>query len=79
MFALPMVASAEECHEFRKQVSVDDGMTWFDADDPASAPTQAMGKGAVYRFIVQNCTTNKNCVDTSIKDPDLGIDALVPL
>jgi len=72
-------SATEQCEEFNKQVSVDGGLTWFDADDAASAPTQAVGEGAIYRFIVVNCSTNKDCFDTRITDEDLMIfDAVVP-
>ena len=70
---------ATECKEFEKQVSVDGGLQpGLDADDEDSAPTQAVGGGAIYRFIVTNCLVDKKCVDTTITDPVLEIDALVP-
>lgn len=73
------IAADEICEGFNKQVSVDGGITWFDADDPSSAPSQVIGEGAIYRFIVKNCETNKTCSDTRITDPDLEIfDVLVP-
>lgn len=66
-------ASAQDCESFEKQVSIDGGLTWFDADDPSSAPTQVPGGDSEYRFIINNCETNKVCFDTRVKDETLGI------
>ncbi|MCZ6774313.1 MAG: hypothetical protein O7G83_20335, partial [Proteobacteria bacterium] len=73
MLVPPAIFSYEVCEEFRKQVSVDGGVTWFEADDAASAPTQTVGGAVVYRFIVKNCETNKKCFHTFINDPTLDL------
>ena len=67
------------CRSFKKQVSTDDGHSWFDADAPVSAPTQVVGAGAQYRFVVRNCSETKQCEDTVITDHTLDIvDVRVP-
>ena len=53
------------CEGFVKQVSVDGGVTWFDADDASMAPQQVLGGAVEYRFIVTNCEETKNCYDLS--------------
>ncbi len=75
---IPLTASATDCDPFNKQVSVDGGHTWFDADSLGSAPTTVVGGAVEYRFIVKNCFEDKVCINTKIKDRTLGItDALV--
>ncbi|MBT8100530.1 MAG: hypothetical protein KJO82_12305, partial [Gammaproteobacteria bacterium] len=69
----PAALSTDDCEPFRKQVSVDGGVTWFDADTVAAAPSAGFGTVVEYRFIVKNCETNKDCFDTVIDDPTLGI------
>ena len=69
----PAVYSTDTCQGFTKEVSVDGGVTWFDADNALDAPEQVVGGLVEYRFIVKNCETNKNCIDTSIEDLELGI------
>ena len=65
-----------ECKPFEKQVSVDNGITWFNADDEASAPTQSLGGEVNYQFIVTNC--GRAPVNSSLfKDPKLGINVTI--
>jgi hypothetical protein len=76
----PLAASATDdfCDPFRKQVSVDGGAFWSDADNEATAPIQAIGGAVQYRFIVKNCG-EQLCIDTYIDDPALGLtEALIP-
>ncbi|BBA35957.1 hypothetical protein sS8_4026 [Methylocaldum marinum] len=60
------------CVELQKQVSVDAGLTWFDADTAADAPTVTFPHGALYRLIVRNCGM-ENLRNVVVNDPALGI------
>jgi hypothetical protein len=55
-----------------KEISIDDGITWFDANDPGSAPVAVWPSGALYRLTVENtgAITLENVV---VNDPTLGI------
>lgn len=64
----------DSCIEVEKQVSVDGGQTWFDADTPATAP--GTDGDALYRFIVRNCGVTP-LHDVTVTDPTLGIDELI--
>lgn len=55
-----------------KQISVDNGVTWLDADTSATAPTVTAPHGALYRFIVTN-SGDVGLYDVSISDPTLGL------
>jgi len=61
------------CIDIEKEVSVDDGETWHDADSEELAPTTGIGQGVEYRLIVTNCG-NVDLVNVTITDDDLGID-----
>ena len=43
------------CIDIEKEVSIDGGATWHDADTPVAAPETAVGRGVEYRLIVENC------------------------
>jgi len=65
-------SATDTCESFEKQVSFDGGLTWFDADDP-NMPAQGFVDNSEYRFVLNNCETNKLCVDTRVRDDILGI------
>lgn len=61
-----------------KQISVDGGVTWLDADTAATAPTVVAPSGALYRFIVTN-TGQVTLTNVSVSDPTLGLtNVLIP-
>ncbi|SDM68334.1 hypothetical protein SAMN05660860_03009, partial [Geoalkalibacter ferrihydriticus] len=64
----------ESCIEIEKQISVDGGQTWFDADTPGDAP--GTDSDAFYRFIVRNCGVTP-LDDVAVIDPTLGIDEII--
>ena len=59
--------------EILKEVSVDGGATFFDANDSSSAPVTAVGGDALYRITVTN-TGSSDLVDVVINDAALGIE-----
>ena len=72
--AFPSLNWADEnpCIEIEKQVSVDGGNTWLDADSPNDAPTVV--DGVEYRYIVTNCGDSLLYKDCGvIIDKELGI------
>lgn len=56
-----------------KEVSVDGGMTYDDANNPASAPTTWIGGDALYRLTVEN-TGQVDLEDVVINDAELEIE-----
>jgi len=58
------------CIDIEKEVSVDGGVTWYDADDCADAPGTAMG--GEYRLTVKNCG-GVVLTDVVITDDVLGL------
>ena len=58
--------------ELEKQISVDGGATFLDADDAGSAPSVAPLSDALYRLIVRNIG-GEDLVNVTINDPTLGI------
>lgn len=58
----------------KKQISVDNGATWADADTPSSVdtPTVTAARDALYRFIVKN-TGNVDLTNVVVSDPTLGL------
>ncbi len=58
--------------ELLKQVSVDGGATYEDADTPASAPVQTVPGGADYRLVINNIG-EADAVNVLVSDPSLGI------
>ncbi|MDX9708223.1 MAG: SdrD B-like domain-containing protein [Trichloromonas sp.] len=61
------------CIDIVKEVSVDGGLTWFDANTLEDSPGTT--DGAIYRFIVSNCSS-VTLTDVTITDPNLGEDGL---
>ena len=55
-----------------KEISIDGGITWFDANEVDSAPYAAFPSGADYRLIVTN-TGTADLENVIITDPTLGI------
>lgn len=59
-----------------KEVSVNGGVTFFDANDPTSAPSTIAGGGALYRITVTNTGTS-HLENVVVDDDMLGVDVLV--
>lgn len=66
----------EELIDVRKEVSIDGGSTYVDANDGASAPVASLGGDALYRFIIENIGTAR-LVDVQVIDAELGIDTTI--
>ena len=66
----------------QKEVSVDGGTTWFDADTEADAPAAAPGVAAQFRFTIQNTGTSVlsdvTLTDTVFGDLDAQGDCVFP-
>jgi hypothetical protein len=60
------------CIDIEKEVSVDAGITWHDADTPDSAPETGVGQGVQYRLTVINCG-DRDLETVTINDTVLGI------
>ena len=58
--------------EILKQISVDGGVTFFDANQSLGAPPAAIGSGALYRITVTNAGT-ADLVGVVVNDATLGI------
>jgi hypothetical protein len=63
---------AEEAIQLLKEVSVDGGVTFFDANDGASAPVSTLGGGALYRLTVTTTGTS-DFINVVVNDAELGI------
>lgn len=64
----------DACIELIKEVSVDGGTNWYDANTLEEAPGTT--NGALYRFTVTNCGST-DLTGVVISDPTLGLDGLV--
>jgi hypothetical protein len=61
------------CIDIKKQISVDNGSTWYDADTVDDAPPVVPAPhGALYQLIVSNCG-DVDLTEVVINDPTLGI------
>ena len=80
LIGAPMTVFTQQiCAPLQKQVSVDGGITWADADTAATAVTQVFGGDVLFRIIVENCEAEKLCIGTMITDDVLNIPAtLIP-
>ena len=65
-------AMAGPCILFEKQVSVNGGREWFDADTAQDAPVLPSGNSVLYRFVIRNCSSTP-FTDVVITDDALGI------
>jgi uncharacterized repeat protein (TIGR01451 family) len=66
------------CLDLQKEISVDGGSTWFDADTPDAAVMAPAPADASYRLTVTNCGPanageNNTLTNISVSDADLGI------
>ena len=67
------VTCPNACIDIKKQISVDNGLTWFDADTVDDAPpVVAPPHGALYQLVVSNCG-DVDLTDVVINDQTLGI------
>jgi hypothetical protein len=64
--------SATPSMTISKEISVDDGRTWFAADTAGTAPTVDFPSGAQYRVILNN-TGSVSLVNVTLNDTALGI------
>jgi hypothetical protein len=58
--------------DIEKEISIDGGTTWEDADDVGSAPVVEAPSGALYRLIVRNVGT-ADLENILVSDPTLGL------
>ncbi len=72
---IPLVGNAWEpnpCIDIEKHISVDNGITWADADTPDTAPAATLSQGAMYKLVISNCG-EVPLTDVVINDGKLGI------
>ena len=75
-FAALRIPIDEQNIEIVKEVSVNDGVTFFDANDSTSAPSTIAGGNALYRITVTN-TGTADLENVVVDDDTLGVDFLV--
>ena len=63
------------CIDLEKQISIDGGLTWQNADNCAvpDTPTVLAPGSAQYRLVVKNCSDVSSLTTVTINDPTLGI------
>jgi hypothetical protein len=66
------LSTPQPCIDIEKEISVDGGTTWYDADTVGAAPTVPVGSSALYRLVVRNCG-NVDLTGVLVNDPGLGI------
>jgi len=67
-----VVNCVDEAIELIKEISVDGGNTYFDANQSNGAPAAALGDGALYRITLTNIGT-ATLMDVVVNDPSLSI------
>ncbi|RNC67963.1 MAG: hypothetical protein ED859_12165 [Desulfuromonadales bacterium] len=67
-----LVCTPPPCIDIEKEISVDGGTTWLDADTKTTAASAYAPHGAMYRLIVKNCGT-VNLMDVVVTDSTLGV------
>jgi hypothetical protein len=67
-----LVCVGEPDVDIEKEISVDGGLNWLDADNAAGAPVVTAPSGALYRFVVTN-TGTAPLINGTVSDPELGI------
>ena len=72
--AAVVICTGEPCINVEKQISVDGGVTFADADNPTDpdVPTIPAPGGAEYRFVIKNCG-DVDLKNVSVDDAQLGI------
>lgn len=67
-----LVCTPPPCIDLEKQISIDGGTTWLDADTVDAAAIAEAPHDAMYRLIVTNCGS-VDLANVAVTDPTLGI------